>query len=76
MEMTPKEWIQAYIFRAISELMKVNEQLKMSNEAGSLPGEKMSWCTDKINSVMNDLEHINDIIKNKNEIEKCDKNEK
>lgn len=76
MEMTPEEWVQTYILRVISELMKVGEQLKMSNEAGSLPGDKMAWCIDKINSVMNDLGHINEIVKSKNEIEICDKNEK
>ena len=70
MEKTPEEWIRSYILRAISELMKVKEQIKMSNEAGSLPGDKMVWCAEKIDGVMNDLEHINEIAKMKNEIEK------
>ena len=49
--------VKTTLKREIMELFKVREQLRMSNEAGQLPGEKAQWCIDKLGSVIADLGH-------------------
>lgn len=58
MDTSTKSFLKVQISREIVELLKIKEQLKMSNEAGSLPGDKAVWCIDKISEIANDLEHI------------------
>lgn len=61
MEASTEAFLKAQISREIVELLKVKEQLKMSNEAGSLPGDKANWCINKISDITNDLGHISSI---------------
>ncbi len=61
MEASNIEFLKVQIKREMTELLRVKEQLKMSNEAGSLPGDKADWCVEKLSDVVNDLGHILDV---------------